>query len=262
MNEYFRLYTMKKSIRQHEIFKLVKSEGSSSIADIAEKLDVSTETVRRNVKRLVSEGLVVKVHGGIALPLHDREPPILKRLHHNVSAKKRIARAVAGLVEDGDNLIIDTGSTTAYIAQALMTRDDLTVITNSSYIANLLASNRSNHVFMTGGELRPHDAAAFGPSVIEFLRQFEAHRAILSMATVHETKGFMNYHLCEAEFSRAVMQQSEQVVVAADASKFGRSGLTRVCRLDEIDLLVTDEAPAEALGAALKSAEVEVVVSE
>ena len=173
---------MNTSIRQHEIYRLVQSRGSCSIAELAGLLGVSGETVRRNVKNLVEDGLVARVHGGISLPLNDREPPILKRMQRNVAAKRAIAQELAQLVQDGDTLILDTGSTTAFAAQALLARHGLTVITNSSYIANVLAAKESNRIFMAGGELRPHDAAAFGPSVVAFLNQFEAQRAILSMA--------------------------------------------------------------------------------
>lgn len=252
---------MSRSMRQHEIYRLVQKQGSCSISELARTLNVSGETIRRNVRTLSSEGLVVKVHGGISLPIQNQEPPIMNRMLRMVAEKKKIAEAVAREIESGDSLIIDTGSTTAFCAQALRSHDNLTVITNSSYISNLLASRNGNRVFMAGGELRGHDAAAFGPSVIDFIRRFSVDRSILSIGAVHPQHGCMNYELCEAEFSRAVIEQSGQVILATDASKFGASGLARVCGLDEVDILVSDVTPDPPLRSLLQRNDVRLVVA-
>lgn len=250
------------SVRQREILKLVRQRGSCTITELAEALDVSGETIRRNAKQLVAQGLALKLHGGIVLPEQYSEPPIQKRMLQQEQAKKQIAGAVARHLKNGDSLIIDTGSTTAYIAQALYDHKDLTIVTNSSYIAHFLASRNGNRVFMAGGELRAHDAAAFGATAIEFVRQFQTLYAVLSIGAMHETKGCMDYHLCEAEFSRAVMSQVETVIVAADTTKCGRTCAIKVCGLEQIDLLVTDSPPPLALGRSLKAAEVRVLVTQ
>jgi DeoR family transcriptional regulator, glycerol-3-phosphate regulon repressor len=252
---------MRPTVRQTEILKLVREQGACAIGQLAEQLKVSDETIRRNVKPLVSEGLVDKVHGGIVLPDQDREPPIHKRMRQYAEAKKRIAALVARGVRNGDSLMIDTGSTTAYVAHALVDHSDLVVVTNSPYIAGLLAARNGNRVFMAGGELRAHDGAAFGPETIAFVRRFEVRHAILSMGAIHADKGCMYYHLCEAEYSRAIIDQAEQVTVAADRTKFGRTSLVKVCELAEIDALVTDQAPEPGLARRLQEAEVELGVA-
>lgn len=252
---------MPKTVRQSEILKLVRQHGSCSVGELAERLQVSGETIRRNVKPLVADGLVQKVHGGIILPEQYHEPPIQKRMTQQEEAKIEIAALVARTLPDGESLVIDTGSTTSYIAQALGDHKNLTVVTNSSYIANRLASRNGNRVFMAGGELRAHDAAAFGPSAVDFVQRFEVRYAILSMAAVHETKGCMDYHLCEAEFSQAIIRQAETVVIAADSTKFGRTGLVKVCDLEDIDRLVTDSAPPSKLAKRLDECGVEVLTT-
>lgn len=250
---------MNKSVRQSEIFKLVKQHQTCTIAELAKRLNVSGETIRRNVRRLVDDGLVLKVHGGITLPFLEHEPPLPRRMATQVEEKKVIAALVAQQVDDGDSLIIDSGSTTAYVAQALNRHNNLMVVTNSSYIANLLASNNQNRIFMAGGELSAHDAAAYGPSAIDFIRRFEARKAILSIAAIHATRGCMDHHLDEAEISRTIIGQAEYVIVATDSSKFGRVIPMKVCDLDEIDLLVTDTAPNKKLRAHLDRAQVKTI---
>jgi len=252
---------MNQSIRQHEIYKLVQKKGTCTISELARLLNVSGETVRRNLKGLTAEGLVVRVHGGVSLPLENQEPPIVNRMKRMVAEKKRIAEAVADRIEDGDSLIMDTGSTTAFCAQALLGHSNLTIVTNSSYIANLLASRNGNRVFMAGGELRAHDAAAFGPSVINFVKDFQTDKSVLSIGAIHPQNGCMNYELCEADFSRAVLDQSNLVILASDASKFNRNGIARVCDLDRVDLLVTNESPGHSLLSKLQEAKVEVIVA-
>jgi len=252
---------MRPTVRQNEILKLVREQGACAIGQLAAQLEVSDETIRRNVKPRVSEGLVEKVHGGIVLPEQYQEPHIHKRMRQQAEAKKRIAALVARGVRDGESLMIDTGSTTAYVAHALADHSDLVVVTNSPYIAGLLASRNGNRVFMAGGELRAHDAAAFGPEAIAFIRRFEVRHAILSMGAVHPEKGCMYYHLCEAEYSRVVIEQAERVTVAADRTKFGRTSLVKACDLGEIDALVTDQAPDPRLARALQGAEVDLRVA-
>ena len=253
---------MRYSIRQGEILKLVRHYGSCSIEDLARRLDVSGETIRRNVKPLAAEGLVEKVHGGIVLPQRFQEPPIQLRMGQQEEAKDRIGALVAAQIEDGDSLIIDTGSTTAYVARALAEHRELVVITNSAYIGNFLAPRNGNRVFLTGGELRQHDSAAFGPDAIAFVQRFEVRHAVLSMAALHAEKGCMDHYLCEAEFSAAVIGQAEQVIVATDATKFSRTSLVKVCDLTAVDTLVTDQPPDAKLSRALSAARVTVLVAE
>lgn len=250
------------TVRQSEILRLVRQRGSCTITELAEELCVSGETIRRNAKQLVAQGLALKVYGGIVLPERYQEPPIQKRMLQQEQAKKQIAAAVAGRIKDEDSIIMDTGSTTAYIAHALSDHRNLTIVTNSSYIANVLATRSGNRVFLAGGELRTHDAAAFGAMAVEFIRQFNALYAVLSIGAIHEAKGCMDYHYCEAEFSRAVIEQVETVIVAADATKFGRTSSIKVCELEQIDLLVTDAPPPLALERSLVAADVRVLLAD
>ena len=252
---------MNKSVRQREIFNLVKKHQTCTIAELADQLKVSGETIRRNVKRLVDDGLVLKVHGGITLPFLEHEPPLFKRMATQINEKKAIAQRVAMQIEDGDSVIIDSGSTTAYVSQALKDHKNLTVVTNSSFIANQLAGINHNRIFMAGGELGEHDGAAYGPCAIEFISKFETQKAILSIAALHKNKGCMDHHLCEAEISKTIINQAQSIIVATDASKFGRTSLMKVCSLNQIDILVTDEYPDEHLQLSLEESKVKTILA-
>lgn len=249
---------MHRTQRQNEILRLVQLSGACSIGELAERLDVSDETIRRTVKPLVAGGLLARVHGGITLPDALGEPPFQKRMVENAPAKRLIAERVAGLVANGDTVMLDCGSTTAFVARALSRHTGLTVVTNSAEIARTLSTNASNRVFMAGGELRSDDTAALGPEALAFVRQFRVRHAILSIGAMGLDGALMVYHLAEAEFSRAVIDQAERVTVAADASKFGRPSLVRICGPERVDTLVTDRRPPADLADALMRAQVTV----
>lgn len=252
---------MHRTRRQSEILRLVQLSGACTIGELAERLAVSDETIRRTVKPLVSQGLLAKVHGGITLPDALGEPPFQKRMLERAEAKRLIAEAVADRVANGDTVMLDCGSTTAFVARALSRHSGLTVITNSAEIARTLSTNASNRVFMAGGELRSDDTAALGPEALAFVRQFRVRHAILSIGAMGLDGALMVYHLAEAEFSRAVIDQAEQVTVAADAAKFGRPSLVRICGPERVDMLVTDRSPPPELGAALAAAGVAIEIA-
>ncbi len=247
--------------RQSLILKAVMQRGSCAIGELAEELTVSKETIRRDVKPLASQGLVVKVHGAIMVPERLREPPFERRMRDNMEEKLRIAAHCARMIEDGDSLMLDTGSTTCYVARALRERSNLTVVTNSAEIARTLATRNGNRVYMAGGELRGDDGAALGAAAVAFVQQFAVRYAVLSIGAIDRSTGLMDAHLAEAEFSRTVMDRAEHVVVVADHTKFGRKGFVRVCGLDRIDTLITDAPPPAAFARALAEAGVTVEIA-
>lgn len=150
------------SKRHGEIMRLVQAEGTITVSNLAERLGVSLETVRRDVKPLADEGAVVKMHGAIGLPNLTGEAPFERRMRDNAEGKRAIARHAAASIRDGDSIMLDTGTTTSYLARELLGHRRLTVVTNSSDIARTLAIVNGNKVYMAGGELRSDNGAAFG----------------------------------------------------------------------------------------------------
>jgi DeoR family glycerol-3-phosphate regulon repressor len=175
----------------------------------------------------------------------------------NMGAKKKIAQAVAHEIKDGESLLIDTGSTNIYVAEALRGHRHLTAITNSAPIAQILAGGDGNRVFLAGGEIRADDCAAFGPACLAYIQQFSAETAIISAAAFNREFGVMDHHMTEVEVCRALVQRAERVLVVADQSKFQAKGLIAACSLSEVDLLITDGEPPLDLAEALEAADVE-----
>lgn len=248
------------SKRHGEILKFLELQGSASIVAMARQLGVSTETIRRDLRPLVESGAVVRIHGAVGLAGQLGEAPFERRMRENAAAKKAIASHVAATIRDGDTVMLDTGTTTSFLARALIGHRRLTVVTNSSDIARTLATVNGNRVYMAGGELRSDSGAAFGSSAVDFASRFFVQHAIISAGAIDGT-GVMDFDLHEAEFARMVLSRGQRRLVVCDASKFGTRGFVQVCGLSGFTELVTDQAPSPSLGDALSNAEVKVTIA-
>lgn len=239
--------------RPAEILSLLEREGSMAISALAGRLAVSLETIRRDVKPLEDSGVLVRTHGAVGLAGQLGEAPFERRMRENAGAKRAIARAVAATIRDGEAVMLDTGTTTSFLARELVRHRGLTVVTNSSDIARTLATQNGNRVYMAGGELRPDSGAAFGKSALDFVARFSVAHAVISAGAV-DAGGIMDVDLDEAEFARMVLSRGERRVVVTDHTKFGRRGLIGVCGFAEVTELFTDRAPPAAIAGALAEA--------
>ena len=236
---------MEATKRQRAILAQVRETGLVRIQDLARDMDVSEETIRRDVRPLVEAGELGKRHGSVSAPAAGTEAPFERRMRENALEKRAIARHVAGMISDGDSVMMDTGTTTSMLARELLSKRDLTIVTNSSDIARTLAIVNGNRVVMAGGELNGDNGAAFGRTAIEFIERFNTDFAIISIAAVSAARGLMDYHLDEAELARAVLRQGRRRLVVTDHTKFDRAALVTVCGFDGLDELVTDRPPPD-----------------
>lgn len=248
--------------RQNDILAAVRESGSASITALAERLAVSTETIRRNIQPLIEAGALLRFHGGVMDPEREEYPPFQRRMLVNRDGKRKVAELVRRLIRDGDSLILDNGTTTAYVAEALSDHSGLVAVTNSAQIATRLCARSDNRVFMAGGELSGDDASAYGAAPLEFLRQFEVQYALISVAGVTARGDLADFHLFEAEFARAAMHQARETWIITDVSKFGHDAPVRVCELDAVDVLICDSAPPEAFAERCRAADVRLVIPD
>ncbi|MCK9258511.1 MAG: DeoR/GlpR family DNA-binding transcription regulator [Azoarcus sp.] len=239
------------NIRQEKIVEILHGTPTLSILELARSLNVSDETIRRDLKRLADEGLIERFHGGARLSAENSEAPFKQRLRTRASSKHAIACASAELVAEDSTLFLDNSSTACFLARRLARRKGLTIITPSIQVARLLAEGgNGNRIIVPGGELRTSDMTMVGASAISFAAQFSPALFMLSVAAL-TTGGCLDFDLYEAEYKRTLIPHAAQVVLLADASKFGGAGLVRTCSLDDIDVLVTDSQPPAELVQAL-----------
>jgi DeoR family transcriptional regulator, glycerol-3-phosphate regulon repressor len=253
--------THKISARLGQIMGMIAQHGTITVADLSKSLGVSEETIRRDARLLEERGDVLKLHGSLALPHQVGEAPFERRMRDNMDAKRRIAKAAVQLIEDGDSLIIDTGTTTSIFAQELRLKRGLTVVTNSSDIARTLATVNGNRVYMAGGELKADNGAAFGPPAVEFISRFRVRHSFISIAALHATDGPMDMAFEEAELARMALSRSDSRIILTDATKFGKTALVKVCDFSEVNRLICDAVPPPDLLAALQKANVTIAVA-
>lgn len=252
---------MKPHHRRERIVDLVRELTKISVDELAERMDTSKETIRRDLTLLADEGRIRKVHGSALLPDLREESAFHVRMKEAAAEKRSVGERAAELFDRGDSLFIDTGTTTLFFAEALVRKSGLTVITNSTMVAQALTrGNGENKVFMLGGEYRGDAAENVGPLTIAQVAGFNAQHAVLTVGAI-TTQGVMDYSLEEVEVARAMVARAKFVTVVADSSKMEREALFSVCTLDKIDRLVVDRPPPPSLASALQEAGVEVVLT-
>lgn len=236
--------------REQEILKELRlAGGSCRVGYLAQRLGVSDETVRRNIKALQEKSQVRKVHGGVLLAedLTLTEQPFQARMDVNAEAKRQIAGRLAQIIEDGDSLFLDIGSTSAYAARALNNHRNLYVVTNSLTVASTLAARNGNRVFFAGGELRGHDGGAFGQDAIGFIRRFNVQYAVFSAGAINCEVGVMLHDINEADLLAQAMPRAQTRILLADSSKFGIRAPIAINDAASIDILITETAPPDAV---------------
>lgn len=230
--------------RRGKIQEIVNERGSVSVTDLHRRLKVSRETIRRDITKLADEGRLRRTHGG-ALALSHSEPVFDERMTQNADGKKAIGFAAASLVADDTSLIIDSGTTTAFLAEALADRRRLTVYTNDLRIAGRLAGHNENRVVLTGGEFMPVEGSMTGADALAMLGNYYPDFAFVSASAVSAHPALMDYTRDGADMRALMLSQARTKVVLADHTKFERTAPVRIPGLDEVDIIITDIAPTE-----------------
>ncbi|MFJ3054992.1 DeoR/GlpR family DNA-binding transcription regulator [Herbaspirillum sp. NPDC087042] len=255
--------TMKPTERREQIVRLVRESQRMSVEDLSSRLAASKETVRRDLQQLAEEGRIRKLHGSAVLPEANTENPFQMRMAEATPQKRAIAACAARLFAPGDSLFIDTGTTTLAFAEELANSSGLTVITNSTTIAHVIArGSGGNKVFLLGGEYREESSQNVGSFTLEQIARFRADHAVLTVGAI-SSAGVMNFAVEEADVAHAMVRHARSVTVLADSSKLGREALFPWSPLAEIDRLVTDRLPHDGeLKNALAVAGVEIVIAD
>jgi DeoR family glycerol-3-phosphate regulon repressor len=247
--------------RQQTLLECVRKHGTISVEELAQQLNVTTQTVRRDVKAMVDASLLARYHGGVGLLSSTENIAYPERQVMHADAKRRIGRTVAARVPDGCSLILNLGTTTEEVARALQQHKNLHVVTNNLNVANSLASNPALEVIIAGGVVRARSRHRrrghhrFHPPVQgghRHHRHFQ-HR---------DGWRLRDFDAREVKVAQTIIEQSRQVWLVADASKFGRQALVKMAHLSQIDVLFTDAPPPPELATLLAETDVEVVIAK
>jgi DeoR family glycerol-3-phosphate regulon repressor len=247
--------------RQRSLLDAVRRRITVSVEELAQELDVTPQTVRRDVKLMEEAKLLVRYHGGVGLPSSVHNIEYSARQVMNIDAKRRIALAVAQEVPPGCSLLINIGTTTEEVARALLRHTGLHVVTNNLNVATILADNPDCEVIVTGGLVRGRDRGIVGEATIDFIRQFKVDISIIGVSSIEADGTLRDFDSREVKVAQAIIEQSREVWLVADSDKFQRQAMVRMAHLSQIDVLFTDARPPEALAKVLKAAKVKVVVA-
>lgn len=214
---------------------------------IAQDLGVSRETVRRDVLALESQNALRRVHGGVVAPGPEPEPPLAVRQTVRAKEKRAIARAATRLLQPGQTLFVDAGSTTAILAEELSRLSGLTIITNGLAVALRLSAadegrSARNDVILLGGRVNPELQASYGDITVAEVMRYRADVALLSPVGVHGQIGATSFDHHEAAVARAMVQQAKALIVLADHSKLGQTSRVVYAVPQDIATIVTDAA--------------------
>ncbi len=225
--------------RRRRLLELVSKQGFATLDQLTRALGVSESTVRRDLEALDLAGSVKRTHGGAVYSGELRAMPAFEDRTQTAAAEKRaIGRATAALIEDGDTVLLDGGTTTLEVARAIQGRR-LQVVTNSLPIAQLLASSQQTDLILIGGYVYPRTGVAMGPLAVATMQEIRVRKAILGAGGI-VADGIYNSNLLLVETERQMMACGQEVLIVADQTKFGRLALAKLCGLDEVHRLVTD----------------------
>ncbi len=228
------------SFRQAEILEIARQEGRVVVEALAERFQVTLQTIRRDLTELADVGLLDRVHGGAVARTGVNNIGYEERRRMNEAAKAAIGRACAKSIPNNSSIIMNLGTTTEAVARELLKHTDITVVTNNINVANILLANETCEIMVAGGALRRSDGGLVGDLTSEFIQQFKVDYAVIGASALDRDGDLLDFDVTEVRVSRAIIRQARKVFLVTDASKLGRSAPVRLGSLADIDIVFTD----------------------
>jgi DeoR family transcriptional regulator of aga operon len=246
--------------RQQYILSLLQQNGRVLVSELSESLGISSITIRKDLDRLELQGLVQRTHGGALSPHGSMiaDPTLQEKSQHQVKEKQRIASAAAGMVREGQCVLLDSGTTVMMIAKALRQFSNLTIVTNAVNIAIEL-SDTGFEIVLVGGALRKNSFSLVGPLAEDVLQQIHADILFLGVDGFDTRVGITTPNMLESRVNRAMVRASRKVVAVCDSTKFSRSSMAVIMPTSAVQTVITDDQIGTSDLDALKSAGIEVI---
>lgn len=250
------------SDRQIAILTLVNEQGFVATERLVETFGVTPQTIRRDINYLCEKNLLQRFHGGAGRPVSTENEPYNDRKGSLPLNKRKIGEIVAQDIHDGASLFLNIGTTTEAVAEALLTKNNLRVVTNNLHVANILSTNASFEISVAGGILRNKDGGIVGHSTTEFMSQFRLDFGIIGVSGIDEDGSLLDFDPRETQTAKAIINNSDKVLLVADHTKFGRKAMIRFGSISDVDALYTDETPVDPYMEKLNDADVKITVSQ
>ncbi|WP_168120938.1 DeoR/GlpR family DNA-binding transcription regulator [Paenibacillus sp. HB172176] len=236
--------------RKRTIVEKLRKDGKVQVDWLAEQLNVSPETIRRDLDRLEKEGKLKKVYGGAVLSTDSWEPPFIQRAQINHKEKTAIGKLAASLVQANETIMIDNGTTTIEVISHLRERTDVTIITHSMPALQLAAEMFKGKIIFAGGEINANLQSASGTMTEKILDHFKVHKAFISVGGISLVDGITDYDVNEASVSRKMIERADEAIVLADHMKMGKTTFAKISAIQDVSLIITDrDCPPEWINA-------------
>ncbi|MEP2758586.1 MAG: DeoR/GlpR family DNA-binding transcription regulator [Pseudoruegeria sp.] len=252
----------KKKRRREAISVLVMEQGAVTVGSLAERFDVSMQTIRRDVDALCEKDMLHRAHGRIELSKEFLNTPFDQRAGTNLMGKRAISEAASNLIPDGATLFVGSGSTPLSVAQGLRRRKGLTVITNNLSVAMALSEEVSNRIIVPGGEVRLPDRDILGNEVLDFFGRFRADFAIFGAAGVAKDGGLLEFHTTEVRVTQKICENAQSSLLVIDGSKFGRQAPALGDNIANVDQIIIDRRPEDGFAPLLETIDNKLLVAE
>ena len=249
--------------RRESILQQLTRKGSVQVTDLVQEFGVSAVTIRNDLSALEAQGLATRSHGGATLT---RTPPPEQSIRQkdaiNQEQKDRIGALAATLVQEGDNIIIDSGTTTISLARHLREASNVTVMTNGLNIAWELADAPGVDLILTGGLLRKQSLSIQGTQAEACLQAYSFDKLFLGVDGFDLQFGVTTHHEAEASLNHKMVERAKKIIVLTDASKFGRVSLHRIVQLDRVDTVITDASISPEYREGLQKLGIELLIAD
>lgn len=248
--------------RRDKIVELLKEDGSAKVNDLAKIFKVTEVTVRQDLEKLEKDGLLVREHGGAFLKnVKDQVSSFSLANQTNMDKKALIATKCLEFIENGDTIILDSGSTTTEIAKKLKGMRHLTVITNALNIAIMLGAEPGIEVIMTGGEFKPPTLSLTGQKAADFFKGINVQKLFLATAGLSLKSGLTYPSISDIVVKKAMIESAETTYLVADSTKIGMSAFASLGALSLIDYIITDAGIQEKDKQVLHDNDIELIIA-
>lgn len=247
--------------RRAYIMKYMQEKGKVVIEDLAKEIDVSPMTIRRDLDFLESKDKIIRTHGGaISVQNLHQEIPYHNKKEKQIDEKSRIAEYASSLIEEGQTIILDAGTTTMEIAKKIVGLKDIIVVTTDLMTAAYLSKFKDIQVYCTGGIIQNEIGACIGNKAESFLSNIYADIAFIGASFIDLNRGITSPTMEKATIKKKMLEAADKTVLVADNTKFGKKGFAKVCLLEDLDLVITDSGIDDKLLKSIKDGNVNISV--
>lgn len=245
--------------RQEAILDLLRAQGSVGVDELAQRFNLTAQTIRNDLRDLSDRGLVRRTHGGARRVESVTNREYAERRRHRGREKEEMGALAASLIPDNCSVTLNIGTSTEQVARSLIGHSGLVVLSNNINIINLLIGAKCRELILVGGSVRQSDGAIVGEDAVEFISRYKVDFAVIGASSLDADGAVLDFDAREVSVARAILKNSRTKILVCDSSKFERTAPVRICGIGDLDYLVTDRRPPESFCAAARRGQTEIL---